>query len=99
MHTVSDFPTCIRCVDAWEEATRRRFNQIGIKGHNLPLVRLDGKKFNLYDLNKKFTLVYFYEPTCGHCQMTTPKIHDVYEKYKDKGFEVVAIYLMTDKKV
>ncbi len=80
------------------EYNKVRFNQIGMKGHNLPLVRLDGKKFNIYDLKKKFTLVYFYEPTCGHCQMTTPKIHDVYEKYKDKGFEVVAIYLMTDKK-
>ena len=80
------------------EYNKVRYNQIGMKAHNMPLKNLNGIDFNLYDISKPYTLVYFYEPTCGHCQHTTPKIHDVYEKYKSKGFEVVAIYLMTDKK-
>lgn len=81
------------------EAKKCRYNIIGMKAANLPLVKLDGSKFNLYDINSKYTLVYFFEPTCGHCKVITPKLHDnVYQKFKDKGFEVVCVYLMTDPK-
>jgi thiol-disulfide isomerase/thioredoxin len=80
------------------EVKKVRYNLIGMQAANLPLIKLDGSQFNIYDANSKYTLVYFFEPTCGHCKEMTPKVHDIYEKYKDKGFEVVCIYLMTDKK-
>jgi len=80
------------------EVKKVRYNLIGMQAANLPLIKLDGSQFNIYDTNSKYTLVYFFEPTCGHCKEMTPKIHDIYQKYKNKGFEVVCIYLMTDKK-
>lgn len=80
------------------EYNKIRYNQLGMKAWNMPLQELSGKEFNLYDVNAPYTLVYFFEPSCGHCLTTTPKIYDVYKKYRDKGFKVVAMYLMTDKK-
>lgn len=46
---------------------------------------------NLHKLDSKYTLVYIWSPTCGHCKKVTPKIHDVYLKYKEYGFEVFAV--------
>ena len=46
---------------------------------------------NLHKLDSKYTLVYIWSPTCGHCKKITPKIHDVYLKYKEYGFEVFAV--------
>lgn len=79
------------------EYAKVRLNLLGMKAGNLPLKEYGGKAFRVYDINKPFTLVYFFEPTCGHCKEVTPKIHDLYEKYKDKGFEVIAIYLLQDR--
>lgn len=81
------------------EVRKVRHNLIGMKAANLPLKKLDGTNFSIYDLKNPCTLVYFYEPSCGHCKEVTPKIYDtVYKKYKSRGFEVVAVYIMTDKK-
>ncbi len=89
------------------EYKKVRFNQLGMNAANLPLKQLEdpGRKwlkpngsFSLYDVNSPLTLLYFYEPSCGHCQATTPKVHDIYKRWHDKGFEVVAVYLLTDPK-
>ncbi len=80
------------------EVKKVRYNQIGMKGQNLPLVKYDGTPFKVYDVKAPFTLLFFFEPSCGHCKEVTPKIHEIYQKYKDKGFKVIAIYTMTDKK-
>ncbi len=81
------------------EVKKVRHNLIGLKAANLPLIKYDGNRFNLHDIKSTFTLVYFFEPTCGHCKETTPKLYnDIYLKYKSKGFEVISIYTMTDKK-
>ncbi len=81
-----------------KEVKKVRHNLIGMKARNLPLQKFDGTKFNTNDIKSDFTLLFFYEPTCGHCKETTPKIYKIYQKFKNKGFEVVAMYLMTDKK-
>lgn len=47
--------------------------------------------YNLHKLQADFTLVYIWSPTCGHCKKVTPPMHDLYLKYKDKGFEVFAV--------
>lgn len=80
------------------EVKKVRYNLLGMKAQGLPLKKFDGSSINTNELKNKYTLLFFYEPTCGHCKEATPKMHKVYEKFKDKGFDVIAIYLMTDKK-
>ncbi|GAB5538739.1 MAG: hypothetical protein Salg2KO_08420 [Salibacteraceae bacterium] len=45
----------------------------------------------LYDINAKYTVLYFWDSGCGHCKKVTPKLKDLYEEYHDKGIEVYAV--------
>lgn len=57
-----------------------------------PLLKLDSTGYSsLYSIKSPYTLVYFWNPDCGHCKKTTPYIVEFYEKFKDKGVEVCAI--------
>ena len=81
------------------EVKKVRHNLIGMTAANLPLKKYDGNTFNIHDIKSKCTLLYFYEPSCGHCKEVTPKLYNqVYQKYKSKGLEIIAMYIMTDKK-
>lgn len=74
-------------------------NLIGKIAPDLTLESFDGEFFNLHQINKKITAVLIYEPNCSFCKKFVPQFYkDVYLKYKDKGFEVFAIYSMDNKK-
>lgn len=47
-------------------------------------------------LKGKIGIVYFWASTCPHCMEHTPKVYDVYKKYKSKGFEVYSVSLDSD---
>lgn len=79
------------------EVRKVRHNLIGMKAADMPLQTYEGVKINLYDVKAPYTILYFYEPSCGHCKTTTPKLHDVFNKYKNKGFQVVACYMLTEQ--
>lgn len=85
--------------DLRKEADKIRYNKIGMVAHNLMARDSNNAIVQLRDVKQPYVLVYFYEPTCGHCKKTTPVLHDsVYTKYKEKGFEVFAFYTQTDRK-
>ena len=90
--------------DLKAECKKVRYNMIGMTAKNLRMRRIDSTQIQLKDLRpengkNEFVLVYFFEPSCGHCKKITPVLHDsVYVKYKDKGFEVFCCYTQTDKK-
>ncbi len=68
------------------------YNRIGMKARNLTMETPDGKPIATNGIAAEYTLLYFYNPDCGYCQLETPKFHDeVYKKYKEKGLEVIAI--------
>lgn len=73
-------------------------NLIGKTAPDLLMQTIDGEFVDLHQIDAKLTVVLIYEPTCGHCKAFIPPFYnEVYEKYKDKGLEVFAIYSM-DKK-
>ena len=82
-----------------KEAKKIRHNLIGMKAHNLIMRDSTNKPINMKDIDAEALLVYFYEPSCGHCKKTTPVLYDsVYTKWKDKGFEVLACYTQLEHK-
>ena len=85
--------------DLRKEAKKIRHNLVGMEGHNLIARDSNNQVVQLRDFTQDLVLVYFYEPSCGHCKKTTPVLHDsVYAQWKNKGFEVFAFYTQTDRK-
>ena len=73
-------------------------NLIGMTAPDLTLESFDGEYFQLSQIDAKYTGVLIFEPNCSHCKVFVPDLYkNVYQKYKDKGFEVFAIYSMDDK--
>jgi thiol-disulfide isomerase/thioredoxin len=45
-----------------------------------------------YDLTSDYTILYFWDPECGHCKKTTPKLETLYkEKLKARNVEIFAV--------
>ncbi len=74
-----------------------RPNLIGKKAENMIMDSYKGIFVSLYDIEKEFTILYFWEPDCGHCKESTPKLKAYYDKPKDYSLEVFAVCTTTDK--
>jgi thiol-disulfide isomerase/thioredoxin len=74
-----------------------RPNLIGKKAQNMVMDSFKGIFVSLYDVEKEFTILYFWEPDCGHCKEATPKLKAFYEKPRDYSLEVFAVCTTSDK--
>jgi thiol-disulfide isomerase/thioredoxin len=74
-----------------------RPNLIGKKAENLIMDSYKGIFVSLYDIDKEFIILYFWEPDCGHCKEATPKLKAYYEKAKEDNIEVFAVCTIADK--
>ena len=70
------------------------------KGKPMPEISLPGpmgNEISVSSLKGKVVLVDFWASWCRPCRMNNSKLVDVYEKFKDKGFEIYALSIDTDK--
>ncbi len=74
-----------------------RPNLIGKKAENIVMDSYNGIFVSLYDIEKDFTVLYFWEPDCGHCKEATPKLKAFYDAPKDYTLEVFAVCTTADK--
>jgi len=51
-----------------------------------------GKDFFLNDIEASYTILYFWEADCGHCQKATPTLLEVHSRLKEKGVEVISVH-------
>ena len=75
---------------------------LGWEGQVLPdfspsTVDLEGNPISLADYRGKVILIDFWAVWCGPCLGEIPKIKAVYEKYYDKGFDVIGVSLDEDE--
>lgn len=74
--------------------TKIRLNLVqGVRPPNLILTDTTSKKWiDFYSLESDYTILYFWDPNCGHCKKETPKLQTLYEKkLKDRNVEVYAV--------
>ena len=46
----------------------------------------------LHAVDAEYTVLYFWDPECGHCKKITPKLQTLYEeKFRDRNIEIFAV--------
>lgn len=59
---------------------------------------LSGSRLDLEDLRGNIVLLKFWSTNCGSCIAAMPKVQEIYDEYRDRGFEVVAISSDAEKR-
>jgi len=72
-------------------------NLIGNISPDLKMVTENNQWIRLHDINAKYIILIFWETSCGHCKKAIPKIYKTYEKYKNNGVAVFAVYTQYKK--
>lgn len=57
---------------------------------------LEGRQIALADLRGKVVLVNFWATSCPGCIKEMPDMVETYQRYKDRGFEIVAVAMSYD---
>jgi thiol-disulfide isomerase/thioredoxin len=65
-----------------DQATRFRKSLVGKTGANLIMQDSNLKPRSMYDIKNKYTVLFIFDPDCGHCREETPKLVDFYNKKK-----------------
>ncbi len=60
-------------------------------------VNSTGKTVSIRDFKGKYTLIYFWASWCNYCLKENSTLLNLHETYKDRGFEIIAISLDSDK--
>jgi len=64
---------------------------IGKQAPNVRLKQKDGTPLAIEDVKSKYTVLYFWDPDCGHCKKVSPEMIAFEEKYKEKGVALLGI--------
>jgi thiol-disulfide isomerase/thioredoxin len=73
-------------------------NLIGEKAADLDMVDSIGKPLSLYSVNAAYTVVCFWDPTCGHCREEIPRLDSLYQaKWKQQGIKIYGVLSENEK--
>jgi thiol-disulfide isomerase/thioredoxin len=87
---------------AQTEKIRERVNAlkpclIGKQAYNMRMYKPDFQQISLNEVKNRYTIIYFWDPSCGHCQKVTPKLSEFYKTNREKfDVEVFGVYIETD---
>ena len=79
-----------------ERAKRISPNMIGKKPPNLVFKDTSNQYHSLYHLQAKYTLLFFYDPDCGHCKKETPKVKAVCDSLVSAGIDIKVFAVNTE---
>lgn len=70
---------------------------IGKTAPNMTLKDKDGNWQEMHKIDKDITILYFWEPDCGHCKKATPKLKEFWDKYKEESVMIYAACTEVEK--
>lgn len=71
----------------------QRNTQIGRIAPDFEQSTAEGKTVKLSDFRNKYLLLDFWASWCGPCREENPNLTAAYQKYKEKGFEILGVSL------
>lgn len=72
---------------------RPAMTMIGKKAPEFTVTTIDGKKIQIGGKREKPQVMFCYASWCGYCNKSLPWMESLYQEYKDKGVEVLALNL------
>ena len=66
---------------------------VGAQAPDFTQQTLDGKQVSLTDYRGKYVLVDFWASWCGPCRQENPTVTKVYNEFKNKNFDILAVSL------
>jgi thiol-disulfide isomerase/thioredoxin len=76
-------------------ADKLRTSLVGKTGANLIMQDQALQPKSMYDIKNKYTILWIYDPECGHCKEETPKLVEFYNKNRTK-FDVQVYSVASD---
>lgn len=84
----------MKMINSWkQELDEMRALSIGQPAPEIALPDPEGNLVKLSDLRGKYVLIDFWAGWCKPCRDENPNVVRLYNKYKDKGFEVFGVSL------
>jgi thiol-disulfide isomerase/thioredoxin len=77
------------------QAENIRPTLIGKIAPDLTLWTESGEPVTIHGIQSPYTVLFFWDPECGHCKKAIPYVIDFYNEYKDKGVKILAICTKT----
>lgn len=74
-----------------DEAKKIKPTLMGKQAPDITLQDKEGKKMSLYEFESDYTILLFWAPDCGHCKKSMPDIIEFYNKFKDRGVEILGV--------
>ncbi len=69
---------------------------LGKKGPDVRAQDVNGNFKSIYEKTAPLIVIFMFSPNCEHCQKDSPKIQQIYQKWKDKGVDFYGIALDTN---
>lgn len=82
---------------ALDKVNSLKGSTIGYPAIDFTLPDVNGKNISLSSYKGKYVLVDFWASWCGPCRRENPAVVAAYQKYKDKGFDILAVSLDDNK--
>ncbi|MCJ8289459.1 MAG: DUF5106 domain-containing protein [Crocinitomicaceae bacterium] len=76
-----------------EQVEKKKNLVMGIVPANISLPDTTDKNWrDFYSLESEYTVLYFWDPECGHCKKITPKLQALYsKKFRERNIEIFAV--------
>lgn len=78
-----------------EYADKLRVSLVGKTGANLIMQDENFQPRSMYDIKNKYTILWIYDPDCGHCKEETPKLVEFYKANRQK-FDIEVYSVASD---